>query len=77
MNALSKAERVKIGIDGFVAKRRSKLCWLFHDWQPWKTTSRGTLARASDKSEIVGSFIRQERYCNRCNKCEMHDINSF
>lgn len=76
MNVLSKSERAKIGIDAFVAKRKSKLCWLFHDWQPWKETSRGQISRASD-GQIVGSFIRQERYCNRCNKCEMHDIKSF
>lgn len=76
MNVLSKSERAKIGIDAFVAKRKSKLCWLFHDWQPWKITARGNLSRSMDGG-IVGSYIRQERYCGRCNKIEIKDVESI
>lgn len=70
MSVLSPIERAKIGIDGFVTKRKSRLCWLFHDWSRWVVTYQGDIT-SQKTNAILGKCIFQERQCQRCGKIEM------
>lgn len=44
------------------------MCWLFHKWGKWLDTGTGDLI---DLGVKVGTFIRQERRCLKCNKVEL------
>lgn len=37
-----------------------------HDWSDWSITERGKVVHPVYLSEIIGSYILQERFCRKC-----------
>lgn len=46
------------------------MCFLFHKWTKWVDKDSGTLAHVLHKN-VIGSFITQERRCEKCDKVEL------
>ena len=49
-----------------------KNCWLFHNWNNWKTIKEDRLVDVNKRKKNIGLgyFILQERICKNCNKKE-------
>ena len=43
-----------------------------HKWSSWKDIGNGELIRQSQYGEkIIGAFVEQRRYCEKCNKVKI------
>jgi hypothetical protein len=44
------------------------MCFIFHKWGKWVDIAAGPI---TEDGVRIGSFIRQERRCERCGKCKL------
>jgi hypothetical protein len=56
--------------------RASILCLLLHRWSKWVVIEEGQLLRPGT-SDVIGSFITQERVCINCEKIERKTDRTF
>ena len=67
MSLLTPIERAKIGITGFVERKRLR-CWFLHDWSKWQDVCYGQIAVGLI---LKGHWVEQQRRCAACGKAQL------
>lgn len=52
------------------------MCFIFHKWTKWEDRDRGQIAHRITK-DLMGTYIEQERRCEKCNKVELREERSW